>query len=172
MAFTLQLTHLQPATYPITACPWSQHCLLCRHSFSLLAVQLILLTVCVCWGTHRLYGCSCALRASCLHKHTLSQIAVQRHTNIKTFHLSPVEVGCKNESICMKGKIYYTSYTACVVYCVEYTTFSCFVSVCVYTVEVIYYLFQYTLCFNMMLLWTSIPSGYIIVLCELYKYIT
>lgn len=38
--FTLQLTHLQPATYPITSCPPPRHCLLCLHSF-LPAAQLI-----------------------------------------------------------------------------------------------------------------------------------
>lgn len=56
MEFTLQLTHLQPATYPITGCPPSRHCLLCLHSF-LPAAQLISHRV-VCRGARRLLGCS------------------------------------------------------------------------------------------------------------------
>lgn len=77
MVFILQLTHFQPATYPITACQWLQHCLLCRHSSSLPG-QLISHCLCMCVCFEALAG---FLNATELHKTALTNKDASTHSH-------------------------------------------------------------------------------------------
>ena len=97
MAFTLQLTHLQPATYPITGCPPSRHCLLCRHSF-LLASQLASHCV-VCWGAHRLFGCSWTWH-KCAHRQYVHRLADLQTSSLCTDRFKILTAGQKCEVKC------------------------------------------------------------------------
>lgn len=73
MAFTLQLTRLQPATYPITGCPLSQHCLLRLHSCKLPARFPLCCMAERSGSAWMLWNCTQLGTQTCLETHLVTQ---------------------------------------------------------------------------------------------------